>query len=287
MTQTHPEQQQNPEQRAEKPRVTKANEVIAAAAEQHPATDENFKVLDTYVDDLLQSADKGEITGSAGTYTRERILDQFEDFLKEYKHTRIYKPAPGEAPKDPFTFIPSKDGLRDAFRLMMKDHATAHSLEQSLKLHVEAHLEKRAELLSPEKIEEMGEAELTAAEVPEPMEQAKVAAAGLIEMPDHIRWPHGKPSEAGAPAPVDKPQVTEQLQTTEAAAPQPESDAEMYDRFVREDQAELQQLYAEHRAAQPGSWEQGSLENQISNKKKDIGDNLRKAARARGDTKWH
>lgn len=260
----------NPEQQAEKPRVAAAHEVIAKAREQHPALSSNFEILDTHVDTLIAAAEKGEITSSKGNiYTREQLLDQFADFLDHLN--RI--PKPNEKPVDPYISIPGQDGLRDSFKLLMADESTWRSFKESLKLHVEAHEVKRAELLSPENIQEMGEAELVAAEIPEPLQEARRAASGMIEVPDFIK----------------NPQV-DQVPVEIATAPQlaveqalkPETELEMNERFLRETQAELQDLYAQHRRAVPNSWEAGSLENQIKNAKEDAGAFARKVAKLKG-----
>jgi len=66
-----------------------------------------------------------------------------------------------------------------------------------------------------------------------------------------------------------------------------ESEAEMYERFVRESRAELEGLYAQHRKLAPGSYEAGTLVNQINNTKQDIGEYAKKAAKLRGNTNWH
>jgi len=67
----------------------------------------------------------------------------------------------------------------------------------------------------------------------------------------------------------------------------PETDVEMYERFVRESQAELSALYAQHRAVSPHSNEAATLENQISHAKADIGEYSRKLARLKGSQVWH
>lgn len=82
------------------------------------------------------------------------------------------------------------------------------------------------------------------------------ALEGLIEVPDYIKNP---PAE---PTPVVEPERT----------PEPESETEMYARFVREGRSELSDLYAQLRAAQPKSYEEDTLINQINNKKQDISD---------------
>ena len=242
-----------PEKPTEQPRVTAAQEVIAKAAEQHPETEANFSILDAHVDALLDAADKGEITGSAGTYTREQLLDQFEAFLND-----LHKPVKeGEKPVNPYMRIPGKDGLRASFFALMANDATARSFEESLRLHVDTYETKRAELLNPQNIQEMGEVEVQAAGVDEPMQEARRAAGDLIN-------------------------VSEPLQEQEG-----ETDVQMYERFVREGRAELDDLYAQHRAATPGSWEADSLVNQIKNAKEDLGANARKLSQLKGEGKWH
>lgn len=80
------------------------------------------------------------------------------------------------------------------------------------------------------------------------------ALEGLIEVPDYIKQPRVEPTPPVA-VEQDSPVETE---------------ADMYARFVREGRSELSDLYAQLRAAQPNSYEAGSLENQILNKKQDI-----------------
>lgn len=76
------------------------------------------------------------------------------------------------------------------------------------------------------------------------------------------------------------------LELAGIAEPQPETEAEMYERFSQETRLELQQLYKEHREAQPGSDEMYRLERQIKDAKEDAGKYARLAARARGNTNW-
>ena len=80
------------------------------------------------------------------------------------------------------------------------------------------------------------------------------ALEGLIEVPDFI-----------------KTSLAESAPTFEVEqAPESESKADMYARFVREGRSELSELYAQLRAAQPKSYEEDTLINQINNKKQDI-----------------
>lgn len=179
-----PEQNaKTPEQRAEKPYVTAAKEVILTADQNAPGTTERFKVVDSHVDKILEAVDKGEITGSAGTYTREQLLLQFEDFLTKLNMTD--EQLKGE---DPYSYIPSKDGMRASFRLLMGSDATYRDFQDSLRMHVSDEHEKRAKLLSADEIEKMGDVEVSAAGVDEPMVEARRAATGIIEgIPDHLK----------------------------------------------------------------------------------------------------
>ncbi len=266
-----PEQQKaTPENQQEKPYVTEVHSVIAKASESHPETTDSFSAVDSHVDKILHDADNGEITGSAGTYTREQLLVQLEDFIKE-----LNTPVEKRTEKNPYAYVPGKDGLRASFRMLMDNPVTSKNFEQSIKMHIEAHKEKRAELLSPENIQEMGEVELIAAEVNEPMVEARRAARGMIEVPDFGK----KSSEA---TPLEIPAAPQ-----EGSEKAPETEAEMYERFSRESQAELRDLYAQHRAAVPGSQEAATLENQIRNTKEDVGTYARKASRLKGNTNWH
>jgi len=180
-----------PEQQADKPQVAAAKKVILEAEKSAQGTTERFLGIDAYVDKVLQAADDGEITGSAGTYTREQMVRQIQDFLAELNKTVEQREG-----VDPYTRIPGKDGLRAAFRQMMNSEATYRDFEESLKIHVAAEKERRAELLSADNIQDMGEVEVDSAGVVEPMPpvaplaEARRAATGLIEgIPDHLKTP--------------------------------------------------------------------------------------------------
>ena len=252
-----PETQNNsPEVQEEKPYVGEAKAVIAEAAKSHEETTENFKVIEAYIDKVLHDADNGEITGSAGTYDRETLIIQWEDFL-----TDLDRQVEARLETNPYLYIPGKDGLRASFRLLMENPATSKNFDQLLRFQVEAYNaeQNRAELLSPENIQEMGEVELNAAGVEEPMAEARRAAASFIE----------------------ETPVQAQEEVSE------ETELQMYERFAREGKAELQELYAQHRLVTPGSQEADELANQIANAKKDAGENAKKVAQLSGTTKWH
>lgn len=275
-----PEQQAStPEVGAEKPFISDAYEVIAKASQSHPETTESFLAVDTHVDALLQLAEDGEITGSAGVYTRDKLLLQFEDFLKEL-NTPV---KDGEAP-DPYGYIPGKDGLRASFRMLMDNPATSRNFKESLAMHIEAHKAKRAELLTAEKIEDMGEVEVAAAGGVEPMAEAKRAASGMIEVPDYI-----KNDSAAVPA-VESAALAQSATPERAAeaplAPEAETELQTNERFLRESKAELDELYVQHRAAAPGSDEQATLENQIKHAKEDVGTFARRVAKLKGNSVW-
>lgn len=264
-----PDKQPTAENQQDKPYVTEAQAVIAKAAEQHEETTENFLVVDEYVDKVLEAAARGEITGSHGTYSREVLLDQINGF---------FKPVDQGGEPNPYVLIPGKGGLRDSFRALMDNPATSRSFEQSLKQRVAEHMQKRAELLSPDKIQEMGEAELDAAEVEEPMAKAAQVASGMIEIPDFIRNPQvAKAPVEAAPAPQT---------AAEQAPPEQETELQMNERFLRESQAELRDLYAQHRRATPGSYEADTLVNQIGHAKEDVGKFAQKVSRLKGENKW-
>lgn len=114
-----------------------------------------------------------------------------------------------------------------------------------------------------------------AAEAARSMVGGADAPSGVMEIPDFVRNPGGaRPAfEAPVAAPVVAPEK-------DPAAP--ESELEMNERFLRETQAELRDLYAEHRAAAPGSYEQDSLANQIKHAKEDAGKFARKVAQLKG-----
>ncbi len=264
----------NPEQQAAPLRVAEAREVIAQAEQQHPSTTENFLIVDQHIESLLNAADRGEITGSAGVYSRDQILDQFDAFLQD-----LDAPSePGKERPNPYTRIPGKDGLRASVRLLMESQSTARTFEDALKLRLEEREAKHAELLSPENIQEMGEAELTAAEVKEPFAEASRAASQMIEIPDFIRNPSG----AKATAEVVDPTPVEPQASVELAPAAQETELEMNERFLRESQAELHELYAQHQKVERGSAEWGSLENQIKLAKEDVGKFAKKVAQLKG-----
>jgi hypothetical protein len=61
-----------------------------------------------------------------------------------------------------------------------------------------------------------------------------------------------------------------------------ETDLQMNERFLRETEAELRDLYAELRKVAPGSWEAGQLQNQIKHAKEDTGKFAKKIANLKG-----
>lgn len=267
------------EAQAEKPFEDAANELLAKAAQSHPETTESFALADSHVDALLAAADAGEITGSAGTYSREQLLRQFGDFLHE-----LNRPESERTVADAYSYIPGKGGLRSSFRAIMENPATQRNFSDSLKLHIEAHEKKRAELLSPDKIEGMGEVEVEAAGIKDPMDEAKRAAGGMIDVPDWVRN-SGAPQEVAAEARADisaEPGASEQA----PVSLEQETDLQMNERFLRESQAELQDLYAQHRQVAPGSYEAGTLENQIKYAKEDVGKFARKVSSLKGNSNW-
>ena len=142
----------------------------------------------------------------------------------------------------------------------MENPSTSKNFDQLLRFQVETYKAERnrAELLSPENIQEMGEVELNAAGVEEPMLEARRVAASFIE-------------------------DTPPMQAPEAVAE--ETELQMYERFVREYRAELQDLYAQHRLAVPGSQEADELANQIAHAKQDAGEYAKKVAQLRSTAK--
>ncbi len=226
------QQPTTPETQQEKPYVLAAHEVIKKASENAHGTTERFVAVDTYVANFLEAAERGEVTGSRGVYTKEDLFDQIEDFLADSK-----RPVEAREQKDPSVYIPSIDGMRASFQLLMDNDATSRDFEDSLKMHIEAHHQKRAELLSPENIESMGEAEVRAAEVTDPMVGARRAAGGLIE---------GIPEKIQSAPDVN---VAEFITEPEVVEPQPALTAAEYlkkltDGLSEDDMSELRQ-YAE------------------------------------------
>ena len=72
------------------------------------------------------------------------------------------------------------------------------------------------------------------------------------------------------------------LGAIEVQEPQPETDLEMNERFLRETQQELQELYAEHRQLDPRSYKAQAIENQIKYAKEDAGSFAKKVAQLKG-----
>lgn len=254
----YPEDQPiTPEVPAEKAYVAAAREVIAKAGETAPETDARFEVVDSYVDQLLVAADAGEITGSAGTYSREQLLSQFRDFLSD-----MYQPEDQRRAPDPYAFIPSKDGMRRAFRLLMDDTETHSDFELSLRLHLKPKGES-PQTETNEIITGIPEALRTKAE--EDLGEEAVEATGLIE--------------------PDAAQAASRVMFGESSGPterMEETEDEKYARFERETREELQRLYREHRQVDSRSIEADALENQIAHAKEDLGKFTQERRRLQG-----
>lgn len=240
-----------PEQQNEKPYIRKAEEVIAEAAANAPQTEARFQAVDSYIADVLEAADAGEVTGSKGVYSKEDMLLQFSDFLNLAGKTEEERKG-----VDPFAYIPSANGLRSAFRLLMDNDATYRDMEVSLKMHLpddesetSVEVESRPELITSDVVRrEMGETSLK--------------AVG-----------------------IEQPQPLNEQSSLESSAEKTETEVEMYEQFVREGKAELDDLYRQHRASVVGSSEWASLENQIKLAKEDLGANARRAAQLKGN-RW-
>ena len=165
-----------PEQQDEKPYVLKARELaeaVAAKAEQD--TEGRFQAVDTYVADILNAADAGEV----GDYTKSDLLKQFNTFK-----SLVGKSEEERNGIDPFMLIPRANGLRDAFRLLEADAQTSMDLRLSLELNVrgnETVATERVSEPSPEMItskivlEKMGGASLDAMGVNEPLPEAEAS----------------------------------------------------------------------------------------------------------------
>ncbi len=189
-----------PETNNEKPYVSKAQEVIARAAANAPETTARFEVIDTFVDDILQAARDGEISGSNGAYTEEDLLDQLVSF-KKHAYSNVENAAGADKEViDPFMLIPRASGLRDAFRTLWANEATHTDLEQAILLRSpEAQAELRSELLSTARLEDIGEVGLNAAEVKRPL---------IDKVPDSIMSPV-QPVEDEAVTP-EAPKITKE-----------------------------------------------------------------------------
>ena len=165
-----------PEQQDEKPYVLKARELaeaVAAKAEQD--TEGRFQAVDTYVADILNAADAGEV----GDYTKSDLLKQFNTFK-----SLVGKSEEERNGIDPFMLIPRANGLRDAFRLLEADAQTSMDLRLSLELNVrgnETVATERVSEPSPEMItseivrEKMGGVSLDAMGIDEPLPEAGAA----------------------------------------------------------------------------------------------------------------
>lgn len=254
----HPEDQPKTPEVAEKAYVAAAREVIAKATESAPETDARFEAVDSYVDRLLLAADAGEITGSAGTYSREQLLNQFRDFLSE-----VYRPEDQRRAPDPYAFIPSKDGMRRSFRLLMDDSETHREFEQSLRLHLEPKGEQQQTETS-EIITGIPEALRTKAG--EDLGEEAVEASGFVD-PD---------ASQAASRIVSLGEVSEPVEARE------ETEDEMYARFEKETRDDFQEFHRQLRLLDPRSAEADALRNQISQAKEDLGKYAKERRRLQG-----
>jgi len=243
--------------------------------------------MDDFLLDIIDRAESGEIVGKRGNvYDKETILKQFALYDGELK----------DRLPDPEATIPGFNGLRSAFKTLASNEVTGRFLADSVDEIVHGDWRNRVPVKQPEavsaeagevealrskdNIQKVGEAELDAAGVNEPipdvdpMKGAVRAASGLIEVPDFA-----KNSEA---IPLPPAEIQTAPQAAVEQSPQEETELQMNERFLRETQAELQALYAELRTLKPGSNEAGSVENQIKFAKEDAGKFAGKVARLKG-----
>lgn len=111
------------------------------------------------------------------------------------------------------------------------------------------------------------------------VDDARVAGYKFLNGKLYIRTVF-EDKESGNMAMKDVPaDVLRSLNQPEAAE---ETDLEMYDRFIRESQKELKDLYAAHRQEPVGSDEQFRLEREIENVKSDIGKYMKQQQKLRG-----
>jgi hypothetical protein len=245
MTEYSENQPNSPEVQPEKAYVTAAREVIAEATEIAPETVARFAVVDSYVARLLLDVDAGKITGSAGTYSREQLLDQFRDFLSEEDLPLDQRVVP-----NPYAIIPSQDGIRRSFRLLMDDDATREEFKISLRLHTEAKAEPETEQ------QQTKESEIITG-VPK---ELGAKAEEAVEAP-------------GLPGP-DVAQAASRIvfgESSESTEHPEETEAEMYARFEKEARDDFQEFHRQLRLLDPRSIEADALRNQISQVKEDIG----------------
>lgn len=253
MTEYPEDQPITPEVKAEKAYVTAAREVIAEVGETVPETLARFEVVDSYIDRLLLAADAGEITGSAGTYSREQLLDQFRDFLSE-----LHLPPDQRVVPDPYAIIPSRDGMRRSFRLLMGDSATHREFEESLRLH----LKPKAEQQQTEESEIItGVPKALSAKAEEVVE-----ASGLVD------------SDASQAA----SRIVSLGEASEPVEAREETEDEMYARFEKEARGDFQEFHRQLRLLDPRSVEADALRNQISQAKEDIGKYAKARRRLQG-----
>lgn len=162
-----PEQQPaTPEASNETPYLTRVEEVISEAAASDRQTDSRFQAVDTFIDEVIQAARSGEISGSRGTYTEAQMLDQLLAFREAAYSKTVESAGENQQAVDAFMLIPKAGGLRTAFRSMWANEATHRVLEESLKLHDPEFQETLKPTADPEKV---GEATLAAVGIEQPM----------------------------------------------------------------------------------------------------------------------
>ncbi|MGH7218610.1 MAG: hypothetical protein ACREGE_04175 [Candidatus Microsaccharimonas sp.] len=169
------------EQQNEKPYVRKAQEVIAEATVNAPQTEARYEVIDAYITEVLEAADRGEITGTHGTYTKEQMQSQIQDFLA--LNGKLEAERDGE---NPYSRIPGINGLRASFRSLMENDATSRDFELALKLHasentIESLDGRSGELITTEVVRKVGAAELRAVGITKPGTEVASAETELQE----------------------------------------------------------------------------------------------------------
>ena len=239
----HPSQ--SPEKGSEKPYLDEAKSIIEQAADIAPGISDRYDLVKAHVDEMLAAADRGEIEGSSGKYSRDALITQFESFLEANRQTDEQRQGQSQ-----YLHIPRAGGMRDSIKALSNSEATFRELDDALSTLVyeqNEQFEQTAERPGTSTAQELGGVSLQA---------------------------------AGVEVPAVEP-------AAEAEAPAEETEAEMYSRYARESKQELNELYAELRGVEPGSWEAATIENQIKLTKQDVGEYARMAAKASGNTNWH
>lgn len=129
--------------------ASEAADLIARAPELAkddltPLLNESQKLIDT----ILDRADKGDITGSVGLYSRELLVRQFKLLNEDILH-----PDNGQ---NPFMKIPSWGKMRQGFASLLTSEQTGRVFMDALTATIQEH-DKSRELLVQEVSDEVGD----------------------------------------------------------------------------------------------------------------------------------